>query len=120
MVAIKEVMEKDDVVIVTNARDDHPPACVRIRVAGRNTQGVRLIRLDEKDKIAAIAIVPSEEDDAIESAAAKVESEPKAKQATLFEPQEEEDVKPAKKESPKKETPKKEAKGKKEKPKSKK
>ena len=31
-------------------------------MAGRNTQGVRLIRLDTGDKITAIAVVPSEDE----------------------------------------------------------
>jgi DNA gyrase/topoisomerase IV subunit A len=34
-----------------------------IRVAGRNTQGVRLIRLHEKDAVADVAIVMAEEEE---------------------------------------------------------
>ena len=34
-----------------------------IREAGRNTQGVRLVRLDGKDKLAALARVVSEEEE---------------------------------------------------------
>ncbi|MCI0707375.1 MAG: DNA gyrase subunit A [Ignavibacteriae bacterium] len=64
LVAIREVTDSDDIVIVTtngmvirqNAKD--------IRVAGRNTQGVRLIKLDEGDDVADVAAVVSEEADA--------------------------------------------------------
>jgi DNA gyrase subunit A len=63
MVAIREVTDTDDVVVVTtngmvirqNAKD--------IRVAGRNTQGVRLIRLQEDDSIADVAAVVAEEEE---------------------------------------------------------
>lgn len=62
MVAIREVTDTDDVVVVTsngmvirqNAKD--------IRVAGRNTQGVRLIRLEEGDDVADVAAVVAEEE----------------------------------------------------------
>jgi len=37
---------------------------VNIREAGRATQGVKLINIDEGDQIAAIARIPSQEDDA--------------------------------------------------------
>jgi DNA gyrase/topoisomerase IV subunit A len=63
MVAIKEVGEKDDVVIVTtNGIVNRQPAS-EIRLAGRNTQGVRLIKLTEGDKVSDVAAVPSEEDE---------------------------------------------------------
>lgn len=63
MVAIREITDTDDIVIVTsngmvirqNAKD--------IRVAGRNTQGVRLIRLEEGDDVADVAAVVAEEED---------------------------------------------------------
>ena len=46
MIAITEVMETDDVVIVTNGGKIIRQHASDIRVAGRNTQGVRLIRLE--------------------------------------------------------------------------
>jgi len=63
MMAIKEVMEKDDVVIVTSRGVVIRQHVSDIRVAGRNTQGVRLIRLDSADTVADLAAVPAEEDD---------------------------------------------------------
>ncbi|MCC6398802.1 MAG: DNA gyrase subunit A [Bacteroidetes bacterium] len=67
MVAIKEVKEKDDVVIVTDRGVLIRQHASDIRVAGRNTQGVRLIKLDAGDAVSDVASVPSDEDDAIES-----------------------------------------------------
>jgi DNA gyrase subunit A len=72
MVAIKEVLENDDIVVVTSQGVIIRQPAKTIRVAGRNTQGVRLIRLDGSDKIAAIAVVPSEDEK--EEAVAKAES----------------------------------------------
>ena len=67
MMAIKEVMEKDDVVIVTSRGVVIRQHVSDIRVAGRNTQGVRLIRLDSGDTVADLAAVPGEEDEPGES-----------------------------------------------------
>jgi DNA gyrase subunit A len=58
------VMTAQGVVIRQAAKD--------IRVIGRNTQGVRLIKLDDEDAIADIAIVTHEEED-IEGAAEGLE-----------------------------------------------
>jgi DNA gyrase subunit A len=63
MVAIKEVLDNDDIVVVTAQGIVIRQPAKQIRVAGRNTQGVRLIRLDAGDKIAAVAAVPSEEEE---------------------------------------------------------
>jgi DNA gyrase/topoisomerase IV subunit A len=109
MVAIKEVLENDDIVVVTSQGVVIRQPAKTIRIAGRNTQGVRLIRLDEKDRIAAIAVVPSEDDKEVEAASAAAppppaplkQPEPKKQevpQATLFEKQ----VKPTKKKAVKK------------------
>ncbi len=61
LVAIREVNDSDDIVVVTTQGMIIRQPATTIRVIGRNAQGVRLIRLDEKDSIAAIAAVPSEE-----------------------------------------------------------
>jgi DNA gyrase subunit A len=60
MVAIKEVLENDDIVVVTAQGLIIRQPAKAIRMAGRNTQGVRLIRLAQGDKIAAVAVVPPE------------------------------------------------------------
>jgi hypothetical protein len=66
MVAIKEVVDKDDIVIVTTSGIVIRQHAKEIRVTGRNTQGVRLIRLDEKDAISDVAAVIADEDDEVE------------------------------------------------------
>jgi DNA gyrase subunit A len=63
LIAIKEVQETDDVVIVTSSGMVIRQGAKEIRVSGRNTSGVRLIRLDEKDEVTAIAIVTSEDEE---------------------------------------------------------
>ncbi len=63
MVVIKEVVDTDDVVIVTTNGMVIRQNAAAIRVAGRNTQGVRLIRLEEGDTIADIAAVVAEEEE---------------------------------------------------------
>jgi len=63
MVAIKEVVNTDDVVIVTSDGMVIRQHAANIRVAGRNTQGVHLIRLNEGDTIAAVAAVVAEEEE---------------------------------------------------------
>lgn len=63
LVAIKEVLDNDDIVVVTSQGIIIRQPAKTIRVAGRNTQGVRLIRLDEKDGVSAVAAVPSEEEE---------------------------------------------------------
>ncbi|TAK59714.1 MAG: DNA gyrase subunit A [Bacteroidetes bacterium] len=80
MISIKEVLDNDDIVVVTSQGIIIRQPAKTIRVAGRNTQGVRLIRLDEKDSVTAVAAVPSEEE---ENGAKEVAGE--GEQQTLFE-----------------------------------
>jgi DNA gyrase subunit A len=63
MVAIKEAVDTDDVVVVTTNGMVIRQHASDIRVAGRNTQGVRLIRLQEGDAVADVAIVMAEEEE---------------------------------------------------------
>lgn len=63
MIAIKEVQETDDIVVVTSSGMVIRQGAKDIRVSGRNTSGVRLIRLDDKDKVTAVAIVTSEDEE---------------------------------------------------------
>jgi len=63
MVAIKEAVDTDDVVVVTTNGMVIRQHASDIRVAGRNTQGVRLIRLHEGDAVADVAIVMAEEEE---------------------------------------------------------
>jgi DNA gyrase subunit A len=93
MIAIKEVQDSDDIVVVTTQGMVIRQHASEIRVSGRNTSGVRLIRLHEADHIAAIAIVKSEEDEEKElnGNGTSVPSQPNLDpdQNSLFEPEDE-------------------------------
>ncbi len=63
VVAVMAVQDTDDLVVMTvNGVLIRQPV-KDIRIIGRNTQGVKLIRLDENDLIADITTVPHEEDE---------------------------------------------------------
>jgi DNA gyrase subunit A len=67
LIAIREVNDKDELVISTTGGMIIRQSVKDIRVMGRNTQGVRLIRLNEGDNITDIArVIPEDEDVDIE------------------------------------------------------
>ncbi len=62
MIAMMDVVDGDELVIITTHGMVIRQSVKAIRVMGRNTQGVRVIRLNDEDKIADIAkVVPEEE-----------------------------------------------------------
>jgi DNA gyrase subunit A len=63
MIAILDVIDNDDLMIITENGVVIRQHLNDIRVMGRNTQGVKLIKLDKNDFIADIAKVVREEDD---------------------------------------------------------
>ena len=63
LIAIKAVMENDDVVISNRSGIVIRMMVSDMRVMGRATQGVKLIRLDDKDSIADIAVIPYNENE---------------------------------------------------------
>ena len=63
VVSIMEVQDTEDLVVMTVGGILIRQQIKDIRIIGRNTQGVRLIRLEEGDKIADITTVPHEEDE---------------------------------------------------------
>jgi len=63
MVAIREVVASDDVVVVTTGGIVIRQHASEIRVAGRNTQGVRLIKLGDGDSVSDVASVMAEDED---------------------------------------------------------
>ncbi|MGD8747720.1 MAG: DNA gyrase subunit A [Balneolaceae bacterium] len=63
LIALKEVSDKDDLMIITENGKVIRMNCGGIRTMGRNTQGVRIMRLDSDGKIAAVTRVVNEEDD---------------------------------------------------------
>ena len=68
LVSIMEVVDSDDIMIITDQGIMIRQPVEQINTIGRNTQGVRLIRLDEKAQISTITKVLKEEDDESEEA----------------------------------------------------
>ena len=65
LVAIKNVTDQDDLMIINKSGIAIRMAVQDLRVMGRATQGVRLINLKGKDSIAAVAKVMHEEEDEV-------------------------------------------------------
>jgi len=65
MIAMMEVVDRDELVIISTQGMVIRQSVKDLRVMGRNTQGVRVIRLNEGDSIADIARVVPEEDEGI-------------------------------------------------------
>ncbi len=60
VVDLLSVTDEDDVLMVTAQGKIQRIRAADISVIGRNTQGVRIIRLDESDKLVSCAVIPSE------------------------------------------------------------
>ncbi len=93
MVTIKEVVDTDDIVVVTTNGMVIRQHAADIRIAGRNTQGVRLIRLDEGDAVADVAVVIAEDEEdkqlaTVEEQRQAVAPKEDEQQPTLFEKEE--------------------------------
>jgi DNA gyrase subunit A len=67
LIAIKGVTDADDLMIITKAGLTIRMAVSDFRLAGRATQGVRLINLKENDSIAAVTQVPKSQDNDTEN-----------------------------------------------------
>ena len=63
LIGMLDVMEKEDLMITCRSGVTIRTSIADIRAAGRATQGVKLIRLDEGDEIAAITKLNEHEDD---------------------------------------------------------
>ncbi|MEQ9309767.1 MAG: DNA gyrase subunit A [Balneolaceae bacterium] len=63
LIALKEVTDNDDLMIITERGKVIRMSCGGIRTMGRNTQGVRIMRLDSDGAIAAVTRVVNEDDD---------------------------------------------------------
>ncbi len=71
VVTIKAVAESDEVMLITTTGTIIRTAIRDIKVVGRNTQGVRLIKLADKEKLAAVARVVSQAEEGIDSLGGK-------------------------------------------------
>ena len=67
LVAIKNVSDNDDLMIINKSGIAIRLAVENLRVMGRATQGVKLINLKANDSIAAVAKVMHEEDEEIDN-----------------------------------------------------
>ncbi|HYW34611.1 MAG TPA: DNA gyrase subunit A [Balneolaceae bacterium] len=63
LIALKEVSDKDDLMVITEGGKVIRMNCGGIRTMGRNTQGVRIMRLDGDQRIAAVTRVVNEDED---------------------------------------------------------
>jgi DNA gyrase subunit A len=63
LIAIKGVLDTDDLMIINKSGITLRMAVLKLRVLGRATQGVRLINLREGDAIASITYVDASEKD---------------------------------------------------------
>jgi DNA gyrase subunit A len=59
-----QVTEESDVMIITAQGKVIRVHANEIREAGRSTQGVRLLRLEEKDEVAAAAVIQEDGEEA--------------------------------------------------------
>ena len=68
LIAIRNVNDSDDLMIINRSGVMIRMAVEELRVMGRNTQGVKLINLKEKDEIASVTKVPGGKEEEIEGA----------------------------------------------------
>ncbi len=66
LVAIKIVEENDDLMIITKSGVTIRMDMTEIRVMGRATQGVKVIRLDDEDEIASVAKVEVDDEEKVQ------------------------------------------------------
>jgi DNA gyrase subunit A len=67
LVTIKEVTDDDDLMIITKKGVAIRIKVSDLRVMGRNTQGVKLIRMSDSDDIASVTRIIREEEDEVEN-----------------------------------------------------
>lgn len=75
LVAIKSVTDTNDLMIINKSGLTIRMAVSDIRIAGRATQGVRLINIKDGDSIAAVSVVAGSEGDAQDDAVQTAESQ---------------------------------------------
>ena len=60
-VPVKAVSTEDDLLVITKKGIVIRTPLSEIKIAGRNTQGVKIINVEDKDSVASIAILPHED-----------------------------------------------------------
>ena len=61
LVAVRAVNLDDDLMVITNAGIVIRTPLNQVRIASRNTQGVKIMNLEGRQRVSSIAIVPHEE-----------------------------------------------------------
>ena len=82
LVAIKEVVDTDDLMIINKSGITIRISMDELRVMGRATQGVRLIRVGEGDEISSVEKISREEDEVIDSSDLANESSDSTEETT--------------------------------------
>lgn len=72
LIAMKDVTDDDDLMIINRSGLTIRMHVDSLRILGRNTQGVKLIDLRKNDRIAAICVVPRQEDEPEEEEGAEL------------------------------------------------
>jgi DNA gyrase subunit A len=86
VIGVLSVRDGDDIMLITTQGMVNRTHVDEIRVIGRNTQGVRIMNLNEGDKIASIAKVAQEDGDAAAQAETEASPEPPATTDSTSEP----------------------------------
>ena len=77
LVALRAVNGDEDLLVITSAGIVLRTPLTEVKIAGRNTQGVKIINLEDRQKVASISIVPhldpSEEEEVLEEEASEQE-----------------------------------------------
>jgi DNA gyrase subunit A len=67
VVTLMEVLPEDEIMVITKSGMIIRSPVSQLRIAGRNTQGVRLVDLDNGDMVTAVARVVPEDDKSVEN-----------------------------------------------------
>jgi DNA gyrase subunit A len=67
VIGIKSVTDEDQLLLMTAGGKMQRIKCKDLNIIGRNTQGVRIMSLDEGDILAVIAVVPRSENDEVDA-----------------------------------------------------
>ena len=76
LVSIMEVVDEDDIMIITNKGIMLRQPVLNIKVIGRNTQGVKLLRLDDGAFISSITKVLNEDEEVADEEGSSLEETP--------------------------------------------
>ena len=63
VIGVKQVTENDDIMLVTDGGKVIRSRCKEISVIGRATQGVRLINVDQNEKVVSVATLAEDDED---------------------------------------------------------